>query len=723
MSSDPFGLVGSVLDGQFRVERVVGEGGFSVVYRGLHVGLGEPIAIKCLKLPPSLGSALVDSFVRRFRDESRLQYRLSQGSLYIVRSIASGTTTAPATSALVPYTVLEWLDGKSLATDFEDRRAAGYHGRPLADVVKLMDTAIDAVAFAHSQGVVHRDLNPGNFFLATTREGIKLKVLDFGVAKVVNDHALEMGPRVETIGQIRIFSPAYGSPEQFDPNVGQVGPWSDVYSLALVAVECLTDRTVMDGDHLGEFAAKALDPNRPTPRRLGIAVGDGVEEVFARALALSPSDRPADAGELWGRLKNAMQRDAASGDAPSADPSRAFGASGHPASEGAITIVSVPAKKDVSSPTMVTPPSSEPSLAPSSSVTKHASTTTPTHAGIQPPRGLGGTLALSERPKIPGLDAPLPEANAPAATPPATPDPGYGPRGTVAFGQRPPIPGEPGFVPPTSPSPGTPAGYAAQAPSTPPAIAYAPSSLGSAPVSGPTSMRVSAPPEIPKKSSAALIFFVVGFVVVGALAFGATRLFGGSSETKTDAGLVATPTPAIPPMPVPVPVPVPDPMLPPTSAVASNPSPPTPPGTIVATPAPNGSTATPSPNPNPGATAIVPDPKPIPSNLFPPATPSPPSVPASPVKTKSFDATNAKSSLDVMNGILASCRRTGGVTGQGHVWVTFGNDGAPTNVVVDQPPFAGTPDGDCVAARFRRAKMAPFEGPVGTVSYTFTVPR
>ena len=138
-SSDPFGLVGQVLDGQFRVDAHVGEGGFSVVYRGTHVGLSEPIAVKCLKLPAALGSALVDSFVRRFRDESRLQYKLSQGNLHIVRSLGSGTTIAPATSALVPYTVLEWLEGKSLAQEFNDRRDAGQHGRPIREVVALLD--------------------------------------------------------------------------------------------------------------------------------------------------------------------------------------------------------------------------------------------------------------------------------------------------------------------------------------------------------------------------------------------------------------------------------------------------------------------------------------------------------------------------------------------------------------------------------------------------------
>ncbi|HEY5243787.1 MAG TPA: serine/threonine-protein kinase [Polyangiaceae bacterium] len=312
--NDPFGLIGQVLDGQFHVDKYVGEGGFSSVYKGTSVGLNEPIAVKCLKLPQALGSALVESFVKRFRDESRIHYKLSQGNLHIVRSIASGTTIAPTTSALVPYTVLEWLEGRSLAEDLNDRRHERLTGRSLAEVVKLLDSAIDALAYAHSQGVVHRDLNPGNLFLAKTPSGTKLKVLDFGVAKILADSALAVGPAARTMGNVRMFAPAYGAPEQFDENVGPIGPWTDVYAVALVTMEALRDRTVMEGEHLGEFAMKTLDPNsRPTPRALGIPVGDEVENVFARATALDPKERPRDAGELWGMLKHAVSVDGQSG--------------------------------------------------------------------------------------------------------------------------------------------------------------------------------------------------------------------------------------------------------------------------------------------------------------------------------------------------------------------------------------------------------------------------
>ncbi|MDB5219857.1 MAG: serine/threonine protein kinase [Myxococcaceae bacterium] len=307
-AADPFGLVGQVLDGQFRVDKLVGEGGFSAVYRGHHQGLNEPIAVKCLKLPAALGTTLVDTFVQRFRDESRILYRLSQGNLHVVRSIAAGTTQAPATGALVPYMVLEWLEGRSVQNDFTVRRTVGEKGRSVDEVVKLFDTAADGLAYAHSQGVAHRDLNPGNLFLANTQHGVKMKVLDFGVAKLMHDGALNMGPRAQTVGQIKIFAPAYGAPEQFDDRIGAVGVASDVYSFALILLEALRDRNVVEGTHLGEFAQTTTDPNRrPTPRALGIDVPDEVEQAFVRATTLDPAQRWNNVGDFWQSLTIALK--------------------------------------------------------------------------------------------------------------------------------------------------------------------------------------------------------------------------------------------------------------------------------------------------------------------------------------------------------------------------------------------------------------------------------
>ena len=305
-AADPFGIIGQVLDSQFRVERLVGEGGFSAVYRGHHLGLDEPIAIKCLKLPPSLSQELVEQFEKRFRDESRILYRLSQGNLNIVRSIAGGTWSSPI-GFVVPFMILEWMEGRSLANELTIRRTVGKQGRTLDEVVNVFGSAADALGYAHTQGVIHRDLNPGNFFFTSTPQGQRLKVLDFGVAKILDDSTLDI-ERTQTVGQIKIFAPAYGSPEQFDDALGKASAASDVYSFALILLEALRDRAVNDGTHLGEFAMRAIDPiGRPTPRALGIDVPDEVESVFARATKLKPQERWQSVGEFWSAFTHAVK--------------------------------------------------------------------------------------------------------------------------------------------------------------------------------------------------------------------------------------------------------------------------------------------------------------------------------------------------------------------------------------------------------------------------------
>src|SRR5215472_5756046 len=220
-AADPFGLTGQVIESQYCVEQPIGEGGFSVVYKGHHLGLNEPVAIKCLKLQaqPYLDSPTIESFLNRFRDESRIMYRLSQGNLDIVRAISSGSAVSPLLNTLVPYMVLEWLDGHSLGYDFRERRAQGKTGRTLEEVIDLFDPAATAIAYAHSQGVVHRDIKPGNLFLTHTRDGRRLKVLDFGLAKIL-DEGIGFAPTAQTIGAVTICSPSYGAPEQFDSAAG-----------------------------------------------------------------------------------------------------------------------------------------------------------------------------------------------------------------------------------------------------------------------------------------------------------------------------------------------------------------------------------------------------------------------------------------------------------------------------------------------------------------------
>ncbi len=309
MSGDALGLVGHVVD-QLRFDELVDEGGFGYVYRGVHLGMDEPVAIKCLKVKAQ-DPRLAEGFVKRFRDETKIAYRLSQGNLDIVRSISSGTLTARG-GMLVPYMVLEWLEGWPLTTELAYRRDDGRGGMSLIEMVEMLDSAALALGFAHTQGVVHRDIKPGNLFLARTRAGTRLKVLDFGLAKIVDPDGIMDAPAgAETGSHVFIASPSYGAPEQFSKKLGPVGPWSDVYSLALVAMEMLTCAKVRPAKNLVEGMMRALDPRfaEPTPRKLGLTVGDAVEAAFARATALDARTRYQDCKEAWSALRSAVRED------------------------------------------------------------------------------------------------------------------------------------------------------------------------------------------------------------------------------------------------------------------------------------------------------------------------------------------------------------------------------------------------------------------------------
>jgi hypothetical protein len=302
---DSFGFTGRVID-QLRFEEAVGEGGFSLVYRGRHTGLDEPVAIKCLKLPQALDAELVEQFIGRFRAECKLCYRLSQGTLGIVRSITSGTTYSPAGS-LVPYMALEWLEGCSLGSELRSRAERGEPPPTLEEAITMLEPAVQAIAYAHSQGIVHRDIKPGNLFVMRTRDGLRMKVLDFGLAKILHDESVGVRPSVKTTGNFFFASPSYGAPEQFDPRLGGIGPWTDVYALALLLMEMVTGRKVRHAATMADAVLRALDPKSDlSPRGVGMEASAAVNDVLARATAIEPQRRPPNAGALWAELRDAM---------------------------------------------------------------------------------------------------------------------------------------------------------------------------------------------------------------------------------------------------------------------------------------------------------------------------------------------------------------------------------------------------------------------------------
>ncbi|MEZ4452028.1 MAG: bifunctional serine/threonine-protein kinase/formylglycine-generating enzyme family protein [Nannocystaceae bacterium] len=303
-------LIGTVLDGKYELEAVVGRGGFGVVYRARHLIWDQTVAVKILTklahVPEEKRDELLETFVR----EGRLLSALSSRTTGIVQARDIGTLTTKS-GLWMPYMVLEWLDGMPLSRALKIETARGGRRRDFKEIFQIFDGAARALAVAHAHGVAHRDIKPPNIYVLgdSLAPGVVIKLLDFGIAKVMQTHTLEA--LEVTDGSQSVFTPAYGAPEQFVRTFGASGPWTDVFSMALVLLEVATGQRVFKGETIGELALRCLDPKeRPTPRTLGLTVPDEIERVFRRALEVKVEDRYPNLGMFWLELVDALEIDA-----------------------------------------------------------------------------------------------------------------------------------------------------------------------------------------------------------------------------------------------------------------------------------------------------------------------------------------------------------------------------------------------------------------------------
>ncbi len=281
----PFALAGSLLDGKYRVDRLVAEGGFGVVYAGHHVVLDVPIAVKVLKT--TLGEAAEQN--ERFAREAQTIAKIKHPS--IVQVLDAGIYRPAPGEPLgsvgpLAWMVLEWLTGQTLKANLVERRGRG--GRTPLEAMTLLRPVLDAVGFAHSKQVVHRDLKPSNIMLTPAEGRTVVRVLDFGVAKVFDDEPVPDNDDTETRGPAHAFSRGYAAPEQLAG--GRTGPWTDVHALGLLLTELLTDRAPYDSSDATELYELVFDARRPSPARSGVEVG-AWQAIIERAVSLKPSRR------------------------------------------------------------------------------------------------------------------------------------------------------------------------------------------------------------------------------------------------------------------------------------------------------------------------------------------------------------------------------------------------------------------------------------------------
>lgn len=261
---------GDILEGRYRVERVIGAGGMGVVVAARHLELDQRVALKFL-LPEACAA---DGAVERFLREGKAAARLD--SEHVARVLGTGRLDGGA-----PYLVLEYLEGSDLGALLAAR------GRlSVAEAAAYVLQACEALAIAHARGVVHRDVKPSNLFLTERADGSPLvKVLDFGISKVA-----EEGRSTLTTTSSWMGSPHYMSPEQMlSPKL--VDARTDVWALGVVLFELVSGRRPWIAETLQGVCALVAAAEAPPLRHVAPDAPAALEAVVARCLVKAPEGR------------------------------------------------------------------------------------------------------------------------------------------------------------------------------------------------------------------------------------------------------------------------------------------------------------------------------------------------------------------------------------------------------------------------------------------------
>ena len=275
----PDPLIGAVLGGRYRVEKPLDAGSVAIVYRALDQETGSEVAVKVLRAL----YADTTELSARFDQEARVLSALTHPNIVglLDYGLESGT----------PFLVLELLPGRTL----QEELALGALAPSAAfDVARQI---LEAVAHAHDAGILHRDLKPANVFLQADEAGARVKILDFGLARLVN----ASGRRLTHFGQT-VGTPAYVAPEQL-ATTAEADARSDVYAVGLMLFEMLAGKKLFAGAvHEQVRARMTEDPPRLSDVLPDASIPAPVDEMLEKALARSPDDRFQTASEFLGAL-------------------------------------------------------------------------------------------------------------------------------------------------------------------------------------------------------------------------------------------------------------------------------------------------------------------------------------------------------------------------------------------------------------------------------------
>jgi serine/threonine-protein kinase len=282
--------IGDLLDGKYKLLRLIGEGGWGSVFEGENTRTKRHVAIKVLR--PS--ATMSPEVLRRFEHEAQAASHIDSPHIvevYDLGELGDGTH----------YLVMELLNGDDLAAYLT---RSGALAPALA--VKLLVQVLDGLGAAHDAGILHRDLKPENLFLITTKSGAPfVKILDFGVSKFNLAGSQPVSAMTRT-GAV-IGSPYYMAPEQARGSK-QLDARTDLYSIGVVLYELLTNQVPFEGENFNELMFKIVLEARPDPRSVRPDLDDDLTALVKKGIACEPGDRFQTAAQFRAALVGWLEK-------------------------------------------------------------------------------------------------------------------------------------------------------------------------------------------------------------------------------------------------------------------------------------------------------------------------------------------------------------------------------------------------------------------------------
>ena len=272
-----------VLGERYEIGGVLGRGGMAEVHRGRDLRLGREVAVKVLRQD----LARDPSFQVRFRREAQAAASLNHPAIVAVYDTGEDRTSSGAT----PYIVMEYVEGETLR---DVLRREGV--LPPQRAMELAADICNALDFSHRNGIVHRDVKPGNVMI--TPEGT-VKVMDFGIARAVSDSAATMTSTAAVIGTAQYLSPEQARGESVDAR-------SDVYSVGCLLYELVTGAPPFTGDSPVSVAYQHVREDPRLPSSVNPAIPPDLDAILLKALSKNPANRYQSAAEMRNDLLRAL---------------------------------------------------------------------------------------------------------------------------------------------------------------------------------------------------------------------------------------------------------------------------------------------------------------------------------------------------------------------------------------------------------------------------------